>query len=491
MRIHHLKEVKDGVETMMKIKSHYQDRPDPGPPPDGDVGDSEVEASSYAEKDLKKQFYDDYQTFADDTESQAQWWPTIKGQTFELWELWQAVQSQKVDAEERDWQQISETLGFNWVEDPDIPADIRHCYQMHLGDFEAGLLAFEEQSDDEDETQANAILGAPLASSPALPPLKRSYDTALGPSHSYPSSPPKRARYARDNEVPSTPDDKNGTSHLRRQTIPSGVESPTLGSHDTPNFNPSRMPATTPGSRNSRSQSTLEEVESQVNITPSQQLRSEFDARSEEVVTPTPARTARDPFIQDELEEADNTPKASTEHTNARSSDPSPPKSKRRSLPSSFNQPRFTRASDSPASRPQRQSPLPQAKPQTPARETPEDIIDFYMSLGYAQDVVVRSLDVTTWVPGLASQLMEMLKRGESLPTNWRGVWTQKDDEVLREVAADDQPPRGDAKEQRKKEKRLERLEKKHTREGMDLRKAFLEARDREKRVKFAVGGSR
>lgn len=454
-----------------------------------------VTTSPYAEGiDLKRQFNEDYQAYRLSTDSQVQWWPTIRGITFELWQLWQAVRSQKVEPEERDWQQISEALGFNWVEDETIPDEVRQCFETHLGEFEVVLMEFEERSEDEDETQANAILEAPLpSSSPTLPPPKRSHATALGPDHLHLGSSPKRPRHNRDDEVPSTPDEKNGTSHLRRQTMPPRVGSPSLGSHENVNVTPSRKLAAEADAQGFGFQSEVDEqLESQVNITPSQQLRSEFDARSpaEIAVTPTPSRTARDPFIEEEDEPEDNTPRASTIAS---------AKLKRRSLPQSFTQTQSPRASGSPASRPQQQDPSPtpadqdqdpSAKPQlktrAPAKESLEDIVDFYMSLGYSQNVVVRSLDATTWVPGLASQLMEMLKRGESLPTNWRGVWTQKDDETLRAISTEDQPQ--NAKEKRKRDRQMEKLEKKHTREGMDTRAKFLETPGIGRRVRFAEG---
>ncbi|EMR66355.1 putative transcription factor protein [Eutypa lata UCREL1] len=454
-----------------------------------------VTTSPYAEGiDLKGQFNEDYQAYRLSTDSQVQWWPTIRGITFELWQLWQAVRSQKVEPEERDWQQISEALGFNWVEDETIPDEVRQCFETHLGEFEVVLMEFEERSEDEDETQANAILEAPLpSSSPTLPPPKRSHATALGPDHLHLGSSPKRPRHNRDDEVPSTPDEKNGTSHLRRQTMPPRVGSPSLGSHENVNVTPSRKLAAEADAQGFGFQSEVDEqLESQVNITPSQQLRSEFDARSpaEIAVTPTPSRTARDPFIEEEDEPEDNTPRASTIAS---------AKLKRRSLPQSFTQTQSPRASGSPASRPQQQDPSPtpadqdqdpSAKPQlktrAPAKESLEDIVDFYMSLGYSQNVVVRSLDATTWVPGLASQLMEMLKRGESLPTNWRGVWTQKDDETLRAISTEDQPQ--NAKEKRKRDRQMEKLEKKHTREGMDTRAKFLETPAIGRRVRFAEG---
>lgn len=421
----------------------------------------QVETLSHTagEHDLKQEFYQDYQAYADSKESQVRWWPTILGKSFELWALWQAVQAQKVEPGERDWQQISEVLGFNWVQDESAPEEVRHCYEAHLGEFETALMDFDEQSGEED-TQQIAIPGTPMPSSPpVLPSLKRSYATALGHSPTYPQSSPKRARHKLD-EVPSTPEEKTGTSHLRRQRLENG-RSPNLEAHN-------HRPDTNLREIDRQSQGD-EQVESQGHITPSQQLRSELEARSEPnaATTPTPIRTARTPFLPDDSDDPDETsPKPSTA---IRPSAPLPssslPQPKRRSLPPSLQSEAPT-AKQSPALRPQ-------PKPQVPVQELPQDVVDFYVSLGYAPDAVVRALDATTWVPGLASQLMEILKRGEALPANWRGVWTKKDDEALRLVREGD-PPQG-AKEQRKREKQREKLEKKHTPEAMEMRARFLE----------------
>ncbi|RYP24995.1 hypothetical protein DL765_000223 [Monosporascus sp. GIB2] len=487
-----------------------EDRPQHLISPDGNRAGSEGASSTHAEEtDLKKQFNLDYQAYADASELQPHWWPSIKGKSFELWDLWRAVAAQKLDPEERDWQQISETLGFNWVEDESIPDEVRRCYEMHLADFEAALMDFDNNSDEEGETQLQdkALSGSPMPSSPpALQSTKRSFATALGSSHQYPnSSPPKRARYGRDSEIPSTPDEKNGTSHLRRHTLPAATahhtRSPTARSTrgnmdmDLPPQRPVVEPETQDFRFDPDTQAVVfgsqvdDEVESQDSITPSQQLLLESDARSEEIAgTPTPVRRVRGPSLQDESDgPGDSTPRAK------------PP---RRSLPKSWaqhpspiadrtaqSQPRQQVRSSQPTARGPSLPAQPQPNPQVPVRESPEDIIDFYMSLGYAHDIVVRALDATTWVPGLASQIMEILKKGESIPSNWRGVWTKKDDEMLTAVYADSEPQ--DAKDKRKRERQREKLERKHTSKGMDMRVKFLDATGAGRRVRFTESDGR
>ncbi|RYP90493.1 hypothetical protein DL770_003404 [Monosporascus sp. CRB-9-2] len=488
-----------------------EDRPQRLISPHGNRAGSEVTSSTHAEEtDLKKEFNMDYQAYAAASELQPHWWPTIKGKSFELWDLWRAVAAQKLDPAERDWQQISETLGFNWVEDESIPDEVRRCYDMHLADFEAALMDFDNNGDEEEETQSQdkALSGSPMPSSPpALQSTKRSFATVLGSNHPYPySSPPKRVRYGRDSEIPSTPDEKNGTSHLRRHTLPVAIAhhtpSPTARSTrgnmdvDLPPQRPVVEPETQDFRFDPDTQAVVfgsqvdDEVESQANITPSQQLLLESDARSEGIAgTPTPVRSVRGPFLQDESDHpGDSAPRApGVEPSNAPPVESGVAKPTRRSLPKSWvqhpspiadrtaqSQPRQQVQSSQPTTRDPSLPAQPQPNPQVLVKESREDIIDFYMSLGYAHDIVVRALDATTWVPGLASQIMEMLKKGESFPSNWQGVWTQKDDEMLRAVYADSEPQ--DAKEKRKREKQREKLERKHTRKGMDMRVKFLDA---------------
>ncbi|RYP50863.1 hypothetical protein DL768_003698 [Monosporascus sp. mg162] len=499
------------------------DRPQHLTFPDGNRAGSEVASSTHAEEsDLRKQFNLDYQAYADASELQPHWWPSIKGKSFELWDLWRAVAAQKLDPEERDWQQISETLGFNWVDDESIPNDVRRCYEMHLADFEAALMDFDNNSDEEGETQSQdkVLSGSPMPSSPpTLQSRKRSFATALGSNHPYPnSSPPKRARYDRDSEIPSTPDEKNGTSHLRRHTLPAAIahhtRSPaarsTRGNMDIDL--PPQRPVVEPETQDFRFEPDTQavvlgsqvddEVESQANITPSQQLLLESDARSEEIAgTPTPVRRVRGPFLEDRSDgRGDSTPRApGVEPSNAPPVGSSVAKPTRRSLPKSWvqhpspmadrtaqSQPRQQVQSSQPTARDPSLPVQPKPSPQAPVKESREDIIDFYMSLGYAHDIVVRALDATTWVPGLASQIMERLKKGESFPSNWRGVWTQKDDEMLTAVYADSEPQ--DAKEKRKREKQRGKLERKHTLKGMDMRIKFLDATSLGRRIRFAEG---
>ena len=460
----------------------------PYSPKGGPSIEDESEVSPFAEAiDLKTQFNKDYQEFARIRDIQPYWFLTVQHKSFELWDLWQAVESQKVEPKERDWEQISEQLGFNWVKYETAPNDLRVCYERNLSEFEALLKSFDEQSgEDEDETQpthqAHLPGEIPLPSSPpTLSTLKRSYDVAIDPSCTYPHSSPKRPRLDPSSEVPSTPDEKNGTSHLRYETIagPGLTEtvSPNLGSCEAALLPPARK-RVEPETQDFRFDPETQAIvfESQENVTPSQQLLLESDARSDDpaFATPTPVRTrpARGPFLDE------------SDERSTRAS-----KSKRRSLPGSYTQPPSTAAyRTSPSARQQTTSAstlsAAQLRPTVQTRETAEDIIEFYISLGYNRDDVICALDATTWVPGLASQVMEKLKSGEDLPSSWRGVWTEKDDRYLRTILADHEPR--DAKERRRREKQRDWLNYKHSNEGVEMRVRFLETQDKGGRVRLA-----
>jgi hypothetical protein len=101
-----------------------------------------------------------------------------------------------------------------------------------------------------------------------------------------------------------------------------------------------------------------------------------------------------------------------------------------------------------------------------------DEIVEYWMSLGYSHDVARRSLEATTWEPGLAGRIMQILKNGEHIPTNWEGVWSQRDDEGLALVDSIE-PPTGD-KEARKRARAEARLMNKHGEERMTLRRKWL-----------------
>ncbi|KAI1503482.1 TRF2-interacting telomeric protein/Rap1 C terminal domain-containing protein [Biscogniauxia marginata] len=521
---------------------------------------------------LKPQFYRDYSSFLENEDVQVIPWPSIRGRAIELWDLWRAVISQKVDPSERDWQQVAEVLGFNWIEDETAPEEIRLCYENNLASFEEAMLSFQEfEDDDDDEEEEEEAEGEgnpgeveddteeieePMPSSPPVrPSLKRPF-AATNPSSdpTYPHSSPKRRRLDRNREVPSTPDDVNGTSRLRHHpyidaTPTRQTNTPRVGSsasrdqmqlfatnedeenelrdelQELPALPHPRHRGLEPETQDFQfdpdtQRFVLEEVREDVdeetrdNITPSQQLRQESDAASPgelentrspqwqakeatQDTTPTSRRRIRNPFIQDES--GDATPRAIRARGNNRLlASSSPAAQQRRSLPKAWVQDKPTEVHPSmpPTSQPtqQRQQkpatpPVPSRKRKspprsaeahardrtaTPVKETPDDIIDRFLALGYTRAIVVRALRATTWHIGNAGQVMEILRRGEELPQRTSGVWTQRDDDAL--MLVDSEAPPRDAREEKKRAKELRRLEAKHGVQGMETRRRYLNA---------------
>ncbi|KAI1077221.1 TRF2-interacting telomeric protein/Rap1 C terminal domain-containing protein [Whalleya microplaca] len=518
----------------------------------------------------KEVFYCDYKAYSEAVERPLVIWPSVKGRAVDIWALWQAVVSLRMDPPERDWQQVAELLNFDWIKEEDAPEELRQCYEKYLAGFEEVMVNFEgTEDDDDDDDEVNDVdqndqpeNAAPdveeqlPSSPPLLPASKRSFAASnLYSDHAYPRSTPKRRRVDRNGEIPSTPDNVNGTSHLRGPVETERTPSKRISSaggllpvardqthnamndgddddeardevQELPTFRTRKQPAE-PETQDFRfdpetqafafdTQVELEE-ESQ-NITPSQQLQKESDARSSGLLelvgsspapnrrlpdssqaTPTPKRTIRLPFqndgSDDESPAATNgnrgndsprsirTPSANGNQADDAAINTFIPSAKRRSLPKRWLQGSSpaARASSSappppsPQAPPQSSSqadPQPTPRAQAPAKESPDDVIDRFCSLGYPRDIVLRALQATTWRLGDAGQVMEMLQQGAELPQKTHGVWTPRDDDGLRLVSSKEAPK--DAKEERKRAKELRRLGAKHGEELIALRRKYL-----------------
>ncbi|KAI1380107.1 TRF2-interacting telomeric protein/Rap1 C terminal domain-containing protein [Hypoxylon crocopeplum] len=484
-----------------------------------------LDQSSSSAASMKKHFIKDYQAYAESTELPFIPWHTIRGRTFELWSLWQVVRSQKMDPCERDWQKIAEELGYNWIDDKTIHHEIRECYEAYLARFEEDLEMFDACTEDDDDDEADEDDQDPGTLLPSLlpivPSLKRPLD-ALSPSdHAYPQPSPKRQKIDRDAEIPSTPDDVNETSHLRhnasveetpraRQLIQHTSEDTAEEDesrdtvHDLPTLPLGRKKVPEPETQDFRFDPETQnivfetqennDIESQCNITPSQQLHQESDAILPDIEnasptpraatratnqTTTPRRAIRYPFLEDSDDEP-LSPAVISRDNDASRNDATAKKTKRRSLPKSFT--RNTSPSpttDTPISirsRGQDQPPASKTPPplrfSEPVKETPQDVIDRFCSLGYPKKIVLQALRATTWRLGDAGQVMEMLKRGEELPRRAHGVWTRRDDDALKLVYSTE-PPK-DEKEESRRTRAQKRLEEKHGLELMELRRKYL-----------------
>ncbi|KAI1817287.1 hypothetical protein GGS20DRAFT_574917 [Poronia punctata] len=425
--------------------------------------------SKPTESAMKEQFYRDYNTFLDSIGTNTRSIPSVGGKAIALWDLWKSVTSKKMDPDELDWQQVAEDLGFDWIAQDTVPVQLRQCYETHLASFAEFMMDFEEASGEESaEEDGNIDHETPLPSSPPVrPSLKRSLEAADALSSEQQQPPRKRTKL---NEVRSSPERNNRIVRLQHSATPiassphahsSAWGRPTPTSRIEEEELPAGRPAVEPETQDfafgpetqaqeQQQQPEYETDDSQRPMTPSQQLIE----RIQEDNNPSPQ------------------------------SKPKPkPKPKRRTLPSSFT----NKSSPAPPPPPQQQQQQQQQPssdpffesppPVAPAKETPDAIIDHFISLGYSPETVVRSLKATSWIIGNAGQVMEMLKQGEPLPQRTSGVWTPRDDDALMLVFSSSSSSSSAGTEEEKKkrrEKEMRRLKRKHGDEQIRLRKRYL-----------------
>ncbi|KAJ2993323.1 hypothetical protein NUW58_g1878 [Xylaria curta] len=460
----------------------------------------------------QEQFYRDYNTYLEIVDATDRRTPTVRGKTIALWDLWQSVRSKKVEVGELDWQQIAEDLGFDWVSNESVPEELHRCYEEHLAPFADAMMSFNDSSDEEGSIEDNADTETerPLPSSPpALPSLKRPR-AALSPIYQHVlQSSPKRRRLDRDREIPSTPEHPKGTPHLRSRNHNQMPASSPLGNSSVAESTP--RPGTRLRAKNWEDGEIRDKVASlsaqslgqkrrlepetqdftfdrdtQVNTHNESPSNSDSDSQkatksSRQLLledaastTPTPHRRVRVPF---QLDDSDDEHVSRNDRSTGSVRVPLPTQrvQQKRQLPRTWasKSPTRTEPTTSPGGQPSSAT-VPETEPQQrPARlkETPEDIIDHFGSLGYTRDIVLRSLRATSWIIGNAGQVMEMLKQGEPLPPRTTGVWTPRDDDSLALVFS--KAPSG-AKEEKKRAKEMRRLQAKHGVEQIDLRRRYL-----------------
>ncbi|KAI0864424.1 TRF2-interacting telomeric protein/Rap1 C terminal domain-containing protein [Xylaria cubensis] len=477
----------------------------------------------------KEQFFRDYNTFLESSGiTDRRIIPSVAGKAISLWDLWQSVRSKKVEVIELDWQQIAEDLGFDWVSIESVPGELQQCYEMHLAPFADAMMSFNDFSDEEDpdEDNTDAETEIPLPSSPPVRQSLKRPLSAFSPIHKhlFPQPSPKRRRLDRRDEIPSTPEHITKTWNLRSSSGPD--KTPTTSPLDDYRIAKSvpqtrtrlsarneeddemrdgltDLPVQAPGRKRRLEPETQDfnfdtdealghsDNDSQRANTPSQQLLLEYaespeaqsvtrtlPASQQKVVqtTPTPRRRTQI-FIQSDDSDDDAIPQSSKTTRSARVPLATPrAKQKRRTLPASWVS-KSSGPADSAALRNSHPSSatVPETEPHrrpTPLKETPDDIIDHFVSLGYSKNIVLRSLKATSWIIGNAGQVMEMMKQGEPLPPRTTGVWTQRDDESLALVYSKEPP--SDAKGEKKRAKEMERLQAKHGPEQIALRKRYL-----------------
>ncbi|TEA11942.1 hypothetical protein C8034_v007141 [Colletotrichum sidae] len=378
--------------------------------------------------------------------------PQISGRSVDLWGLHEAVRDGYARGRpETDWEDVADTLEFP----RDASAQLIDCYNEHIAPFLPTLEGFmvegSEGSDDEDaegeDDEENDIhislpTGLPRASS------KRQIscvDTRGPTAPSTPVSRRKRLRLGPDAEIPSTPDDKLGLAS------PSGFGgSPSLSvkrPEDTP------VPAGEARRHEPETQDFAFDEhfrdlgESQDNdesdISPSQQLMGDMES------------VARIPLSFDK--ETDNN-LARPQTSNPRSSRPNTPN--RDEMP-------VLQADEAAARAPE---PGPQAKDEVSDLDR---FIKNVQNIDHSYDDILTALMSTSLTPPLAMFVLNHLKEYKSLPKNWEGVWTLRDDERLRRVDSMDKNNQDEA-ERAKLKRYWDYLVLKHTLPTIEQRRRFF-----------------
>jgi hypothetical protein len=185
---------------------------------------------------LRDQFYEDLRDYIDVSGTEIEPNPTIDGREIDLWELYSIATQQDCAAEDRDWKQVAQRLGFDWTSPTGCAKELRECYDRNLAEFEEAIGSYDDQDgtavaedervsrDNEEEAlvQTSDAVTAPKQPSRApLSPIYRSSSPIAGVKRSfqqsndsqselgYPSDrSSKRRRRDREIAIPQTPEHK-------------------------------------------------------------------------------------------------------------------------------------------------------------------------------------------------------------------------------------------------------------------------------------------
>ncbi|ROW03648.1 hypothetical protein VPNG_07152 [Cytospora leucostoma] len=210
------------------------------------------EGSETRIRSARDQFYDDLKLYIH-SGAEVDLEPVVEGRKIDLWDLFEAATRQDCSPGQRNWKEVAEDLGFDWVKSARCLPRLWECYLQNLTEFEEAIKSYDDsegegEDGDEDgnkdevgqEEQEHRIsaareeeeslpeisdatiapkksLAAPSShiyqSSPPIAGIKRSFRHADGLSSelSYPSeNPRKRRRTDQSEEIPPTPEDKLG-----------------------------------------------------------------------------------------------------------------------------------------------------------------------------------------------------------------------------------------------------------------------------------------
>lgn len=438
---------------------------------------------------MEGEFYDQLLTFVEETGAKINMNYRIGGKIVDLWYLSQAVDAQKMPLEEVDWMKVAEDLKYNLVENKSVTAELQRYYEDNLAEFFEMMETFSLNGDGEFEDEKRSGPVSPESDIPSSPPRqlgnrKRPIDDHT-PSTVEKSS--KRRRLSRNAEIPSTPEETVGVLTTQspsvmkakqlRQAYSSSTKTstsvePSNAIDDDDDDNETDDRDEVMAEMQSRRVPPLEAQQSTFDVTPSQQLHAEaLD------VTPIPLnlRKGRDDPKEQQAgnSEPAQEPEASIPEWKAAK------RATRRSLPASFQ--------PAPGRLPSQQAEARARRPSAPIRVNLDDegnsqdireCTEFYEALGYPRPIVIESLMRTTMTPGWPmTSLLEKLQNKEGVPSNYEGIWTDRDDKSLRYAdAIEARKSSASTRELNKAKKELDRIVRKHTQEAVDLRRRFLRA---------------
>ncbi|KAK2603504.1 hypothetical protein QQS21_004273 [Conoideocrella luteorostrata] len=426
---------------------------------------------------MRHQFYLDLLLFVEEFDADIDLDPVVRGAPVDLWDLSQAVDSQKVPLEEVDWMKVAEDLGFNWVLDQDVIGELRICHQHNLeGFFEAYDGLGDEQSPGVISEKNNVPSSPPVR----LSNLKRSLDYQRSSSVENPS---KRRRLSRTVEIPSTPEERLAVLSTQSPSVQKALQIQQAHGGSSKVTARLKLPPPLIGEEvddiTSETQSDIQiepvpQLETRQStfddVTPSQQLHSEALDTS-----PIPLNLEQSRHDDDAQPQYHNPTALQTSTTKPKSTS----RVTKRSLPTSFK-PSSERLSVQDVEK-RAQQPLRPNRVE-PAEEgfsqNIRDCVEYYEALGHSRPIVIESLHRTTLTPGWpATLLFDMLKSKQGIPQNMEGVWTDRDDKSLRYAGyVESRKSTANTRERNKAKKELDRIVHKHGEAGVELRRRYLAA---------------
>ncbi|KAL7932695.1 TRF2-interacting telomeric protein/Rap1 C terminal domain-containing protein [Trichoderma chlorosporum] len=310
----------------------------------------------------KEQFLNDLQDYCEATGKDFDTRCVIGHDDVDLWELFCAVSAQDLPPDELDWEQVAQQVGLGWAESSEstevTTALLKSSYNRHLADFIAAMVSFEENEEDPNEDLAeaeeSAIRGEEIAAESITPRASQRSGEA-SPSLSHNNSPASKKRLPDRQlltptklvkrrrtvhvEIPVTPEHKRMTGGRLSApaSAPGNLQSMAHQEQELPELG-------TPRQRTPRRNQQRQQSPDEPDLTPSEQLRSESDtAVSPEPIEPGTPTLYFSPAAASSFPLRNGRQLETIQEEESASSTPTKSRSKKRELPSSFQEPREPR----------------------------------------------------------------------------------------------------------------------------------------------------